>query len=336
MAENRNLNNILCAGMRAACAEGRRWLGATSPNPPVGASALNANGDILAATAHQRAGTDHAEAALLKLCRERDLLNQIDSLCITLEPCNHQGRTPPCTEAILQAGIKRVAIGMRDPNPHVKGGGAEHLRAAGIEVVENVESDLCERLMHAFAFHARAGRPFVTVKRAFDRAGSMIPPPGLKTFTTQESLILAHRLRKKADAIVTGSGTIIADNPSFIVRHVPDHGGRRRILAILDRRKRVSAAYIDAATGRGFTVQLFDDLEDCFLTLTTQGMQDILVESGPILSKSILDSPLWSLQVDIHASLQSDLPDRIDSALNPVKQWPFDIEDLSLDSLLPT
>ncbi len=320
--------------MKAACREARRWLGATSPNPPVGTAALDDAGRILAVAAHRRAGEDHAEAALLKLCEVRGLLPRIDTLCVTMEPCNHQGRTPPCTEAILKSGIRRVAIGMRDPNRQVAGGGCERLRDAGIEVIETIESESCRRLAHAFAFHAQTGKPFVTVKRAFDEKGSMIPPKGQKTFTSRESLILAHRLRKKADAIVTGSGTILADRPSFTVRHVKDFGNKNRILAILDRKGRVPDTYIKEASARGFSVQLFQDLDSCFSSLEKKGIRDILIESGPNLSRSVVDSPYWAMKIDIHRE-SPHAPDKIDIAFNPIHAIPFDINNLDIESLLP-
>ena len=331
MPENQEVASFFSTAMRRAVAEARLWLGATSPNPAVGAAALDAAGNILAVTAHHRAGSDHAEAALLKLCREQNLLPRVATICVTLEPCNHHGRTPPCSEAIIAAGIRRVAIGARDPNPHVAGGGCEWLRAAGIEVIENVESDLCQKLIHPFAFHARTGLPFVTVKRAFDVSGSMIPPVGQKTFTSDASLVLAHRLRKKADAIIAGSGTIIADNPLFDVRHVKDHDGKRRVLAILDRRGRVSKEYLTAATTRGFDVAVYDDFDSCVKQLGNRGIKDVLVESGPILLGFALDSPYWTMRVDIHAGM----PDRIETAFNPAAELPFDTNNSDLESLLP-
>jgi diaminohydroxyphosphoribosylaminopyrimidine deaminase/5-amino-6-(5-phosphoribosylamino)uracil reductase len=323
---------LLNRGMRRAAEEARLWLGATIPNPPVGAVALDEKGEILAAAAHRRAGTAHAEAALLTLCAERDLIGLIHTLCVTLEPCNHHGRTPPCSEAIIAAGIKHVAIGAHDPNPDVKGGGMQRLRDEGIHVTENVEDARCEQLIHVFAFHARTGRPFVTVKRAFDANGSMVPPVGQKTFTSPDSLRLAHRLRKKADAIVTGSGTILADLPLFTVRHVNDFPDKRRVLAILDGRGRVPPAYLDAAKGRGLDAEVFSDLDSALLTLNERGIRDILVESGPILSGFVLDSGLWAMRVDIHAGA----PERLEIELNPSAKMALHLDAGGIDSILPT
>ena len=316
----------LSLAMRRACDEARLWLGATSPNPPVGAVGLDAAGQMIAVAAHRKAGEDHAEAALLKECREKNLLPRLHTLCVTLEPCNHHGRTPPCSEAIIAAGVSRVVIGTSDPNPQVKGGGADRLRQAGIEVIENVETELCRHLIHAFAFHAITGKPFVTVKRAFNTNRSMIPPVGQKTFTSHDSLVLAHRIRKKADAIITGSGTILADSPSFTVRHVPDYRGKRRVLAILDRRGRVSDTYMAEATARGFDVRVYEHLDSCFSDLEKRGIRDIMVESGAILSDSILDSPFWTMCVDIHQGN----PDRVETRFNPELSLPFETKGLTL------
>jgi diaminohydroxyphosphoribosylaminopyrimidine deaminase/5-amino-6-(5-phosphoribosylamino)uracil reductase len=322
---------LLSLAMRRACDEARVWLGATSPNPPVGAAGLDEQGNIIALAAHRRAGTEHAEAALLRLCREQGLMPRLHTMCITLEPCNHFGRTPPCVEAIIEAGVRRVVVGARDPNPHVKGGGCDRLLYAGIEIIDGVEHEMCRRLMHAFAFHARTGKPFVTVKRAFNAQGSMIPPAGQKTFTSRESLILAHRLRKKADAIVTGSGTVLADSPLFTVRHMEDYPGKRRILAILDRRGRVSREYIEQATLRGLDVLIYQNLDSCLSDLENRGIQDVLVEGGPLLSQSVLASPHWVMRVDVH----SGGIDRVEVDFNTGAEIPFDTNGLDVNSLLP-
>lgn len=319
------------AAMTAACREARRWLGATAPNPPVGAAALDGDGNLLAVAAHERAGTAHAEAKLIALCRERGLLARVRTLCVTLEPCNHHGRTPPCSEAIIAAGIPRVAIGTRDPNPGVKGGGIERLRGAGIRVEMAVEEERCRQLLHAFAFSAVEGRPWVTVKRAFDAIGSMIPPPGRKTFTSKPSLFLAHRLRKKADAILTGSGTILSDNPTFTVRHLPDHPGKRRWLAILDRRRRVPEPYLAAAARRGLDPVIYDDLDAALADLQGRGVRDVLVEAGPALSDAVLTEDSWCLSVDIHKGA----PDRVAYRLNMAAPIPFAIDSFDPEAILP-
>jgi diaminohydroxyphosphoribosylaminopyrimidine deaminase / 5-amino-6-(5-phosphoribosylamino)uracil reductase len=317
--------------LQIACAEARKWLGATSPNPPVGAVAVDNEGNVLAIAAHHHAGEAHAEAALIENCRANGTLSKIHTLYVTLEPCNHHGHTPPCTEAIIKSGIKHVIIGTHDPNPHVKGGGMERLREAGINVT-CIDDEECKQLIHAFVFHAQTGKPWITVKRAITREGSMIPPKGQKTFTSKDSLVLAHRLRKKADAIITGSGTVLADNPLFTVRHVTDFKDKRRWLAILDRRGRVPKSYTDAAHNRGLDTLIYKDLDAAIADLTAKGAQDILVEAGPTLSQVMLDSQLWTMSV----SIQKGDPDVVAVDFNARETIPFAPEKFRWDYVLPT
>lgn len=322
-------HEFLESGMRQAAAEARRWMGLSSS--PVGAAALNSAGRILAVAAHHHDGAKHAEALLLDLCREQGSLPQIDTLCVTLEPCNHHGRTPPCTDAVIAAGIKRIAIGIRDPNPHVKGGGIKRLQTAGIEVALGIAEEECRQSMHAFIHHMQTDKPWITIKRAFDAEGSMIPLAGQKTFSSPASLKLAHSLRKKAGAILTGSGTILADHPLFTVRHVADHLGKRRWLAILDRRGRIPRAYTKAAETRGLDVIIYRDIAEALHDLAEKGVQDVLVEAGPALSQSLLDSGLWNMSVTIrHAD-----PDGIDVTFNPHVPAPFDTAQFRWDYFLP-
>jgi diaminohydroxyphosphoribosylaminopyrimidine deaminase/5-amino-6-(5-phosphoribosylamino)uracil reductase len=324
--------NWLTEGMYRASAEARKWLGATSPNPAVGAAALGAEGEVLATAAHERAGEAHAEAKLIENCRAQNLLGRIHTLCVTLEPCNHQGRTPPCTEAIIRSGIKSVAIGARDLNPKVAGGGIERLTQAGLNVSCGINEEECRQLITPFSYNIQSGKSWITIKRALDRHGSMIPPPGQKTFTSTESLKLVHRLRKKCDAIVTGSGTILADDPLFTVRYVPDFLGKRRLLAIIDRHKRVPENFISAASLRGFDSTVFDNVDNALEYLAHKEVQDVLVEAGPQLSQAMFDSHLWCMSVTIS---EGD-PDRIDVSFNPREPIPFARGEFRWEWFLPT
>ena len=309
------------AAFEAALAEARRFEGATAPNPPVGAAALDSEGKILSVQAHRKAGTPHAEAAVIEDLRARGELSKVHTLVVTLEPCNHHGRTPPCSEAIIAAGIKRVIAGCMDPNPKVAGGGAERLRSAGLdfrflgeqgsaelglaplELSESVRASVvksCELLIAPFAYRQRTGFPWVTVKQAISFQGSMFPAPGLKTFTSESSLILAHELRKRSDAILTGSGTVISDRPLFTVRRVPDHPGKRRWLVVMDRRRRVETEIPDwcrAAGERGFDLKFGDDLEAVLKDLSEQGVTEVLLEAGPSLTEVVLQSDFWCRHV---------------------------------------
>lgn len=308
--------------MQAACAEARKWLGSTTPNPPVGAAALDENGVLLGVAAHHRAGEGHAEVLLLEQLRAAGKLSLVHTLCVTLEPCNHHGRTPPCCDAIIASKISHVVIGVRDPNPRVAGGGLERLRAAGIAVTERDDPE-CRALLYAFAHSVTNGKLWVTVKRAFTASGSMVPPLGQKTFTAPDSLRLAHQLRKRADAILTGSGTVLADHPSFTVRQVPDYVGKTRILAILDRRRRVQAEYLAAAEKRCFLPLIYEGLAEAFADLARRQCRDVLVEAGPKLSDAVLASPYWCQDVQIQQALPDSVTVRYHSALAAQAAWPL-------------
>ena len=150
------------AHMRLALRLARRGLGRTSPNPPVGAVVV-ASGRVVGKGYHRRAGTPHAE--VVALADAGDAARGA-TLYVTLEPCNHRGRTPPCTEAVIEAGIERVVVGVRDPNPEVAGGGCARLRRRGIEVEVGVEADACAEILAAFRKRVTLGMPLVTLKLA--------------------------------------------------------------------------------------------------------------------------------------------------------------------------
>jgi diaminohydroxyphosphoribosylaminopyrimidine deaminase/5-amino-6-(5-phosphoribosylamino)uracil reductase len=299
--------------------------GATAPNPPVGCVLLDSSGAEIAAGAHRRAGTQHAEIHALAAARESGLFDRIHTVVVTLEPCNHHGRTPPCSEAILASSAQQVVIACRDPNPRAVGG-AERLVQEGRTVhflseMSHPEAPglmaRAERLLAPFAKHVRTGLPFVTIKQAISAAGSMIPEPGRKTFTSAASLVLAHRLRRRADAILTGSGTVLADDPHFTVRHVPDHEGRQRLLVILDRRRAVSPHYQSAARQRGFDVLIADDPASALTGIGASGAMEALVEAGPSVTASMLDAGLWDEHVLIEQAAGAGNEDRVTVRRNP-------------------
>lgn len=300
----------LAVAMREALAAARRFEGATAPNPPVGCVLLDAAGNVLAVAAHQRAGTPHAEALAIAEARDNGNLGALHTVVVTLEPCNHHGRTPPCSEAILATPARRVVIGVADPNPRVAGGGAERLRQQGLDV-QSFKGDATQlrRLIAPFAKRVTQGLPFVTVKQAVNRAGSMVPPAGQKTFTSQGSLLLAHALRRRADAIITGSGTILADDPQFTVRHLPDHVGKRRRLYILDRRGRVPAVYLEAAGQRGLDAVIATDFAAVLEDAASARCNEVLVEAGPQLTAHVLQGSHWDEHVRI---TQTDGEDKVE------------------------
>jgi diaminohydroxyphosphoribosylaminopyrimidine deaminase/5-amino-6-(5-phosphoribosylamino)uracil reductase len=218
----------------------RKGVGLASPNPTVGC-VLVKDRAILGDGFHQYAGRDHAEIVALKQAGTKA---RGATLYVTLEPCNHTGRTGPCTEVIVAAGISRVVAAMEDPNPKTRGNGFTRLRSAGIEVESGVLEAEAEKLNEAFACWITTHKPFVTLKSALTLDGQLAIPQarGSKKrvwITSEESRAEVQRMRHASDALLTGIGTILADDPLLT-----DRSGlprRRRLLrVILDTRLRLS------------------------------------------------------------------------------------------------
>ena len=192
-----------------------RGRGLTSPNPMVGAILVR-DGAMLAERFHERAGGAHAEAAALAEAGERA---RGAILYVTLEPCNHVGRTPPCVDAIIRAGVRRVVSATRDPNPRVKGGGTAALATAGVEVTTPCLEREARDLNRAFFTAVERQRPHVTVKWAMTLDGKIASFDRRSQWITGEAARQeGHRLRSQSDAIVTGIGTVLADDPALTVR----------------------------------------------------------------------------------------------------------------------
>ncbi|CAN5709156.1 bifunctional diaminohydroxyphosphoribosylaminopyrimidine deaminase/5-amino-6-(5-phosphoribosylamino)uracil reductase RibD [soil metagenome] len=188
----------------------------TSPNPWVGA-VLEATDATIHDGATEPAGGAHAEIVALAHAGERA---RGATLWTTLEPCSHQGRTPPCTEAILAAGVARVVVGVSDPDPKVAGQGIEQLRAAGVEVTVGVQAASVEHQLAPYLKHRRTGRPWVVLKLASSLDGRTAAPDGTSRWITgPEARADAHRLRAESDAVVVGAGTVRTDDPALTVRH---------------------------------------------------------------------------------------------------------------------
>jgi diaminohydroxyphosphoribosylaminopyrimidine deaminase/5-amino-6-(5-phosphoribosylamino)uracil reductase len=220
--------------MREALREARKGLGRTSPNPSVGAVIVR-NGKVVARGHHKKAGLPHAEIeALHRLGNEA----WGDTLYVTLEPCNHHGRTPPCSEAIVRSRIRRVVVGMKDPNPYVAGGGCEFLQNAGIEVRTGVLEKECRRVNEAYLKFIGSKRPFVMVKTALTLDGWTASATGdSKWITSERSRQFVHRLRDRVDAVMVGIGTVLADDPHLTTR-LKGGGGRDPLRVVADTRLR--------------------------------------------------------------------------------------------------
>jgi diaminohydroxyphosphoribosylaminopyrimidine deaminase/5-amino-6-(5-phosphoribosylamino)uracil reductase len=297
--------------MQRAVEEAKR--GRTSPNPRVGAAIVR-DGKIICMGHHAQAGQPHAEVDAI-----RNAAGSVEgaTLYVTLEPCNHQGRTGPCTDAILEAGIARVVIGCRDPAPHVAGA-IDRLKGAGVEVDVGLLEEECTALVADFTKHIRTGLPFVTLKAAVTLDGKIATRTGdSKWITGEEARTETHRMRDESDAILVGVGTVLADDPQLTVRHIEGRDPIRVVLdaslrtpptaAILDPGRTSSASTLifhapDADTSRhaGLTapgVELIPvsrhprgvDLHEVLQVLGDRDVVRLLVEGGSHVHGALLD-----------------------------------------------
>ena len=209
--------------MRLALQLAKRGSGSVSPNPMVGA-VLVKRGKIIGRGWHRRAGLPHAEIEALRDSQKRGHNPHGATLYVTLEPCCTHGRTPPCTDAIITAGIKRVIIGATDPNPKHAGKGFRILRRAGIEVVHGIGPSECVRLNEAFNHWIVHRTPFVTVKAAMTLDGKIATATQSKWITGEKARAHGMKLRQGSDAILVGINTILADDPSLTARTKMEDG----------------------------------------------------------------------------------------------------------------
>ncbi|MBW2732626.1 MAG: bifunctional diaminohydroxyphosphoribosylaminopyrimidine deaminase/5-amino-6-(5-phosphoribosylamino)uracil reductase RibD [Deltaproteobacteria bacterium] len=215
--------------LREALRVARRGAGLTSPNPMVGAVLVKA-GKVVGRGHHARAGASHAE--IIALQKAGDAARGA-TLYLNLEPCAHQGRTPPCVDAVIAAEVARVVVGMIDPNPLVNGRGVRRLQRAGVEVRTGVLKDECEALNEAFISVIQRGRPLVTLKSALTLDGHVATRRGDSRWVSgSESREVGHQLRALHDVIMVGVGTVLADNPELTCRAA--RGGRDPIRVVLD------------------------------------------------------------------------------------------------------
>ena len=214
--------------MRAALRLAKKGLGRTSPNPCVGAVVVR-GGNIIGRGWHKKAGLPHAEVIALNMAGDRA---RGADLYVTLEPCTHLGRTPPCVDAIIRAGVKRVFIGCKDPNPRVKGKGIRKLERAGIKVASGILKEELLSINEAYEKYITTGLPFVILKLATTLDGKIATKTGeSKWITSIDARRYVHRLRSIVDCVMVGSATVIRDNPSLTVRLTR---GRNPARAVVD------------------------------------------------------------------------------------------------------
>ncbi|MDT8317904.1 MAG: bifunctional diaminohydroxyphosphoribosylaminopyrimidine deaminase/5-amino-6-(5-phosphoribosylamino)uracil reductase RibD [bacterium] len=222
--------------MRQAFRLAKKACGRTSPNPMVGAILVR-DGKIVGKGYHKKAGEPHAE---INAINDAGDLSKGADLYINLEPCSHYGRTPPCADAVIKAGIKKAFIAMKDPNPEVAGSGIERLQEAGIEVETEILENEALMLNEAFIKHITTGMPFVTLKAASSLDGRIATKTGDSKWITGEAARLhVHKMRDHVDAIMVGIGTVEMDDPSLSTR-LPNKKGRNPVRVIVDEDLRIS------------------------------------------------------------------------------------------------
>ncbi len=217
--------------MRRALALALRGMGSTSPNPVVGA-VLVRNGRFIGGGYHKRAGGPHAEVFALRGVKARGA-----TLYVTMEPCSTWGKTPPCTDAVIAAGVKRVVVAALDPNPKHNGRGLKLLKRAGIRVESGLLAEESTRMNEVFKKWVTTGLPFVTAKAAMSLDGKIATRSGDSKWITSPAVrAIAHSLRAKVDAIMVGSNTVLKDNPHLTVRH--GVRGKQPLRVVMDSRGR--------------------------------------------------------------------------------------------------
>ena len=297
------------AWMRRALANAEHGWGQTAPNPMVGAVVVSGD-DVVADGWHARYGEAHAEAMALRIAGDRA---RGATLFVTLEPCTHHGKTPPCADAIISAGIARVVLAARDPNPEA-GGGVEKLRAAGIAVEVGVEDDGARELNASFFNAFASDRPWVVLKLAMSSDGAVTDPTGRRRWITNEaSRREVHRMRANADAVAVGLGTVRADDPDLTARDGPaprrqptrivfDSRLRTPVDARVVRTARQTPTVIvareddvarrAALEAAGVRVLVAHDLGEALRALRRLDIRSILLEGGPVLAGSFIASGL--------------------------------------------
>ncbi len=312
--------------MAMALREGLKGVGLASPNPPVGCVLVKA-GRVIGSGVHTRAGDPHGEIMALRDAEARGEDPKGSDAFVTLEPCCHHGRTGPCTLALIQAGVARVVVGVRDPNPRVDGGGLAILRAQGIAVEEGTLGEACARFHAPFFKLIRTGLPWVTLKLALGSDGSLGPIGRSTQVTPPDVQKLAHALRRASEAIVVGRHTIAVDDPQLTDRwQAPATPHRSFARVVLDEDGLLPASarvwvpvagqpVFRAVTGDPVPLRGVEDLHlppegrGCSLRhllyeLAALGVGRVLVEGGGTLAAGFLAQGL----VDEFHRFQSDLP----------------------------
>lgn len=271
---------------------------AGGPNPRVGAVLLSVSGEVLGEGWHRGAGTPHAEVAALVDAEARGSDTVGATAVVTLEPCNHTGRTGPCSEALIAAGVSRVVVSVVDPNP-VAAGGAQRLRDAGVDVQTGVLADEGRELLGAWLPSVERGRPFVTLKLATSLDGRIAAADGSSRWITSEvSRHHAHDLRAEVGAIVVGTGTALADDPSLTARNAAGElHGDQPLRVVVGYRPVPAGARLHGPGGELLALRTHDPAE-VLARLQEREVRHVLVEGGPTLAAAFVRAGLVD---EVHA-----------------------------------
>lgn len=269
----------VAAAMRLAVEQAERVKGATYPNPPVGAVILDADGKVAGVGATEPPGGAHAEIVALRRSGGKA---QGGTAVVTLEPCNHHGRTPPCVDALLAAGVSSVVFGVADPNP-VAAGGAQRLAGAGVDVVAGAEADLVAGgPLREWLHKQRTGRPHVTWKYATSVDGRSAAADGSSQWITSEAARAdVHRRRAASDAIIVGTGTVFADDPALTARPGGVLASRQPLRVVVGQREISSESKVLNDDARTMVIRTHDPHE---VIRALGDRTDVLVEGGPTLA----------------------------------------------------
>lgn len=275
---------VIEAAMRLAVERSQRVKGTTYPNPPVGAVILSPQGEIAGVGATEPAGGPHAEVIALRAAGQ---LARGGTAVVTLEPCNHHGRTPPCVDALIGAGVAAVVYAVPDPNP-VAAGGAARLRAAGVAVSDGVGAhEVADGPLREWLHKQRTGRPHVTWKFATSVDGRSAAADGSSQWITSDSARAdVHRRRAAADAIVVGTGTVFVDNPTLTAR-LPGGGlaERQPLRVVVGKREISTESNVLNDDSRTMVIRTHDPHE---VIRALSDRTDILLEGGPTLAGAFL------------------------------------------------
>lgn len=279
--------------MRRALQLAANGRGFTSPNPMVGAVIVGADGSIIGEGWHRKFGGPHAEVNAVNSVADPTLLTDA-TLYVTLEPCSHYGKTPPCAELIIRCRIPRVVVGCTDPNPRVAGRGIAMLRKAGIHVEVGCLEQECIALNRYFITAQSLHRPYILLKWAMSSDGYLDsdrqPTDPAPKFSTPQSLMLMHRLRSEFDAIMVGANTVERDNPSLTTRLYPGRSPRAVVMGSSTHTPPPSSAVAQRAD----TILLTGlTAVEAVKQLSDQSIISLMVEGGPTLLESFLNESLW-------------------------------------------